>query len=454
MLDRNGQLDNAMRRVESRKSFGYFLCDRYKMRIIILFLFTVMLNLSVAASQPMIPGNPLANIPSAPGETVTKIKNMKDNEWLYLGAPAPDPVCGIARGRSWGGHAFAPARKLRGALFTGEGVHAYVKPDGFGMDDWWFYDINKHRWICLFQGTNTKELLQQVQNEDIVIDSEGRAVDRGGQPIPAHLMIHAYHYLTYHPGENKFYISAQRTPYKRYYMPGIKYDGYGDNGNPIYMGAIHDAITLLEQKGLTHDKKKFGPWSYNVNNGKFERELASNGSGGEFSNFPFLHYIQSRNKLLLIQSSFVKYYDPVQNSWGEPLSSQIPWIAIGSYDQRREQLILGSEEGSKLWIYKLNEQSWISIETPITNLSSNRVAIIYDRKNDIFLIFDFWNTQKVYFFNPETFKLSSGIPFNPVFDSQRSTTSGVFYDEELGVSFIHTAGDSSDDGKIWVYKYK
>ena len=29
-----------------------------------------------------------------------------------------------------------------------------------------------------------------------------------------------------------------------------------------------------------------------------------------------------------------------------------------------------------------------------------------------------------------------------------------FYDPELGVVFLHSAGDSLDDGTIWVYRYR
>lgn len=39
--------------------------------------------------------------PSAPGKHLDKIKALRDGQWLDLGAPAPDPKWGKARGRSW-----------------------------------------------------------------------------------------------------------------------------------------------------------------------------------------------------------------------------------------------------------------------------------------------------------------------------------------------------------------
>lgn len=103
--------------------------------------------------------NPFKKLPSKPGPTVEKIRKLKDKGWLNLGKPKPDPVWGVARGRSWGGHAMVACPEYRGAVFTGEGRHAYVKPEnGYGMDDWWFYDINQNAWVCLFPGAACQHL--------------------------------------------------------------------------------------------------------------------------------------------------------------------------------------------------------------------------------------------------------------------------------------------------------
>jgi hypothetical protein len=65
----------------------------------------------------------LAAVPSKPGEAITKLKALGDNQWLMLGVPAEDPKWGRARGRSWScTMPFAP--DLHGAFLFGEGVHA------------------------------------------------------------------------------------------------------------------------------------------------------------------------------------------------------------------------------------------------------------------------------------------------------------------------------------------
>src|ERR1700678_2160536 len=119
----------------------------------------------------------LADLPSKPGKHIEKIKGLGDNEWLNLGVPAADPKWGKARGSAWGAKALMLAPDLRGAFLFGEGVHAYVKPDGHIMDDLWFYDINTHAWICLHPGMNTKTFTQRVKDKQLLIDDNGQLID-------------------------------------------------------------------------------------------------------------------------------------------------------------------------------------------------------------------------------------------------------------------------------------
>ncbi len=115
-------------------------------------------------------GGPLAELPGKPGAHVEKIKALGDDEWLKLGVPTADPKWGKARGSSWGAKALILAPDKRGAFLFGEGVHAYVKPDGHIMDDLWFYDINAHAWTCLHPGTNTKTFTQRVKDKQLILN--------------------------------------------------------------------------------------------------------------------------------------------------------------------------------------------------------------------------------------------------------------------------------------------
>ena len=144
------------------------------------------------------------NCPASRVRTSRRSKRLGDNQWLNLGVPAADPKWGKARGSSWGAKALILAPDKRGAFLFGEGVHAYVKPDGHSMDDLWFYDINKHAWICLYPGMNTKTFTQRVKDKELVIDDNGQLIDNEKQPIPLHTLVHAWGYLTYDSDRKKF----------------------------------------------------------------------------------------------------------------------------------------------------------------------------------------------------------------------------------------------------------
>src|SRR6185436_3096088 len=84
---------------------------------------------------------PLAALPSKRGPHLEKIRALEDGAMVNLGQPAEDPKWGRASGRSWT-PTMPNAPDLGGAFTYGEGVHGFVKPDGYYMDDVWFYDLN------------------------------------------------------------------------------------------------------------------------------------------------------------------------------------------------------------------------------------------------------------------------------------------------------------------------
>src|SRR5262249_53837646 len=140
---------------------------------------------------------PLAELPTAPGPHLDKIKMLGDNAWLRLGAPAPDPKRGKARGRAWGAvMPYAPA--LRAAFLCGEGVHGwYNKQTNRYMDDLWAYDVNAHRWICLYPGAD-------VKNIKLKMNADGFEVDESGQPIPLAQMAHGFAQVSYDTDRQRF----------------------------------------------------------------------------------------------------------------------------------------------------------------------------------------------------------------------------------------------------------
>src|SRR5436190_18099475 len=143
----------------------------------------VLALVSLACSQER-PTGPLEKLPSPPGPHLAKVAELGDGGWVDLGPPAPDPKWGRAGGRSWSGAmAFAP--ELRGAFLYGEGVHGHAKPDGYYMDDLWFYDINAHRWVCCYPGAETKKL-------DLVLNKDGFEATREGALVTVAQQVHGY----------------------------------------------------------------------------------------------------------------------------------------------------------------------------------------------------------------------------------------------------------------------
>ncbi len=119
---------------------------------------------------------------------------------------------GLAGGRPEVGQCSRPflgakmpfASDLRGAFLTGEGPHGFIKPDGYLMDDLWFYDINAHRWICVYPGMEAKNFTQRVKDKELKIDDNGLLINEDGEPLPQHTMIHAYASVTYDPDTGQF----------------------------------------------------------------------------------------------------------------------------------------------------------------------------------------------------------------------------------------------------------
>ncbi len=216
---------------------------------------------------------PLADLPSKPGAHVEKIKAMGDNEWLKLGAPAADPKWGKARGSAWGAKALILAPDKRGAFLYGEGVHAYVKPDGHVMDDLWFYDINQHAWLCLHPGTDTKTFTQRVKDGQLLIDENGQLIDDGNRPVPLHPLVHAWGYLAYDSDRKKFaFLSWSAGPVPRYFLGGEK--------------QMDEGLKLLEGQLKGKKKAVFSPWFYDVASGRFERSPTANPTAINAGGFP------------------------------------------------------------------------------------------------------------------------------------------------------------------------
>jgi len=62
-------------------------------------------------------------------------------------------------------------------------------------------------------------------------------------------------------------------------------------------------------------------------------------------------------------------------------------------------------------------------------------------------------TPGIYVYNPNTNSWADPIPFSATGPTFRFAAN-TFFDRELNAFFCHVAGDSNDDGVMWVYRYK
>jgi hypothetical protein len=383
---------------------------------------------------------PLFDLPSKPGGHIDKIVKLGDNAWLDLGTPAADPKWGKARGRSWACK-MPLAPELRGAFLFGEGVHGYVKPDGHFMDDLWFYDLNSHRWICCYPGMDAKKL-------DFKINEHGIETSRAGRPIPIASMGHAYEMVTYDPGSKKFLAMP---------CPAGYYTAYNKKRQE-----------LLKERA-PHKVKGLSPWWFDGASGEWDRRPTETASPS--SSFgDVLMYVPTKKQMFFRHGEQVWFFDPPKNKWAQAnVKGPKPPFGIdptACYDSKRDQIYMGggsypsAPKGTNaLWIYNLKTNSWIDPQPKgsaggSTSYATNYALLAYDSVNDVVVLIRHAAAKEhlgVFIYDPATNSWSDG-PVSPVKATGRCKSG--FYDAALNAHFVFGAGDSNDNGTMWVYRYK
>lgn len=397
---------------------------------------------------PPLTKGPLAGLPSKPGPHIAKIEALGDGEWLKLDTPAEDPVHGMARGRGWGSRALIPASEFRGAFFFGEGVHAFVKPDGYAMDDLWFYDVNQNQWIAVYPGLHIASFNERVSSGKVTIDENGLILDENKNALPIHTLIHAWDFMTYDTKRHEFAWIAG-SGLGRYYLPGEE--------------KMEPGLTTLEEKrAQISDPSPLSPWYYNTGSATFRRDVIENRAGDVGPYSAFL-YLPEQDRYINAGHGGVQFFDPTSGRWtrAEDKGPRPTGYDHGiAYDHRRGQIYMGSgtnqEETRGAYIYDLATSTWhrSSTKGAPKSFRTADASVMYDVANDVITILHYLN-RLVYTYKADDDTWSSVPLPEEVVKSPSYAAFHGFYDVPLNTYFVYAAGDSNNEGVVmWAYRYR
>jgi hypothetical protein len=412
----------------------------------------------VPAEPPKCTG-PLAGLPSAPGPHIQKIKALADNAWLKLGAPAPDPKWGKARGRSWGA-AMPYAPDLNAAFLCGEGVHGWhTRKTNRYMDDLFVYDVNAHRWICAYPGAD-------VKNVALKMNADGFEVDPDGQPIPVAQMGHGFAMVTYDTDRNKFMFMPCPCSFWLDLF-GARRKSWGGHQGPFC-------------------PVNCSPWMYDAATGKFQLSKVRGAfpGAGNGSRIGVSIYLPSIKKLFFWTGGAKDawLYDPKANAWSRitPKGPPPPFgiDANVCLDLKRQRVYFGggyyplAPGPNAFWCYDIKSNAWVDLQPKgkpcggCNRYGPNQSIMHYDSVNDVVVLLyhrlpvagtpdgDFNPGAKalgIYVYDPAT---NSWAETPQPMPKEIGLCPNAFYSQELNAHFIHCAGDSDDNGVMWAYRYR
>ena len=401
------------------------------------------------------PKGPLEGLPSkAEGAHIEKLKALGDNSWLDLGSPAPDPKWGKARGRAWTPKmAYAP--ELRGAFFCATGVHGFVKPDGHYMDDLWLYDINAHRWVCIYPGADTKVLKMHL-------DKNGFEINEAGEHIPVSYLSHGYNNLTYNPDLHKYMVIETECPWwtsalpQRWEWLDQKYPAVATKN----YGGVGDVIRSAKH-----------PWFWDGTTGKWDRKFIAGAGPGRGRFEGVLEYVPAQKRAYYLYShGEVWIYDFGADTWSAAANLKLPatgniadnpiYDSAACFDPKRERIWVGVRKS--FGYYDTKNQAWTAVKAknqPAELGGGNDSHLTYDSVNDLLVLTlrrsekDWATALGTYVYNPaEDAWTAEHCPLPKV--PAGFSTATAFYDPETNAHFCFFAPDSGDNGTMFAYRYK
>jgi hypothetical protein len=349
------------------------------------------------------------------------------------------------------------APDLQGAFLVGQGVHGYIKPDGL-FDDIFFYDLNGHRWICVFPGINTKTLVDDIKSGKFKVNDDGQLADESGQPLFTGYCHHSYQSHTYITELHRWVAVGGWN--------GFPYDQHCTNKDWHIEGS-----KLYQEQMKGKENRAVGmPFFYNAATGRFER-------------YPFnqkmpsgvvdqvVHYLPTKKALWLFQTKTNQTWlgDFETRKWTDAAAKgpTPKGIDFGScYDSKRDRIYVcggsyrapyGKDEG-RIYVYDVKTNTWSNLPDKGTlpgNFASNYACMHYDSVNDRVINMLFAAEKRgVFVFDPNTGAWEGEpLPLPEKFSASKECGHG-FYSPEVNAHFFYRAHDSNDIGTLWAYRYK
>jgi hypothetical protein len=225
------------------------------------------------------------------------------------------------------------------------------------------------------------------------------------------------------------------------------------------------------------------PWLYDVRTGQWDLRKADGPHPGNML-ASVSAYVPSLKKLFYWQPSQPNdawFYDPQKNKWSRVKAKGPPppfgIDASACLDLKRERIYLGggyypvAKGPHAFWCYDLRTNTWIDLEPKgnpckgCKRYGPNHAIMNYDTANDVVvLIFHRWQlaptdgdihpgveSRGVYIYDPAANSWTEKPLDMP---KEIGQCPSGFYSPDLKAHFVHVAGDSADNGVMWVYRHK
>lgn len=357
--------------------------------------------------------------------------DLAPNTWRDLGHPAPDPVHGSPRGRSW-----APrmtAAPDGGGFLVGAARHGAVNAAGYYQDDLWFYSLADHAWQTLRPGSHVATL-------ELTLDARGVEVDATGQPTPVAHMAHGYNLHTFDTLRRRLVI-----------LP---------NPDPEYFW-IH---AMPQRAGWLGSEfpKRHAPWFFDAATGQWGRDVPAIPS--YWANFEgTVDYIPHLDQLLALRYGEVWWYDLSARLWTKSVapanaSAGGGYDSVACYHEGAGTLYVG--KFSTLSAFDVDAESWRDVSTDVWVGSGTGATLTCDTAHGIVLSRTYGTgRESLRAFDVESERWGPALALPPRSHGTTSVING-YYDATEGLHVWHDSQDSQPEdphgapvGRVFVYRY-